>query len=524
MTLTHLRIALFGNVQVYGSRPGQPINNGLFDYSKNVQLINTGIRVMKKASPPKNGNATTLGRDLINGQQQTDDVESQLYKSIISNHTETDESEAFQSLISSNANSHKEYKFKSLDINSNHKKKQRKKTPEDRHIEFLIRKIAAITHNENNKSNGILDNFIRVPDTEQLRQHVADKSRNNFELDANTYKIRFSLRVPTSYRLAGSFDHPHYPICHRIVALMKCKPLSEEQKQQKELTYYSTVKISLESHVNMHSAEYQKCVQTEVVYQHMNSRSLFYNYMLSSSSTLSSWVQRLLHSNQKRTPIESQETSPSRIFLSSYLRAYAEIHQQVFLRSQFIPLQIKLDNHTQPHFSITVIKITIDFLRRIFMTCSLSEEVEKKLITSKCVEFSLGTTRNDAEAAASFSHLFEPDTRHCFDLSKVLKIPEDCSCTIAPETTKQVYGLGYDLEIRIEVSGVLTEAVWQSKSANLKKDIAATERIYVATDKQITTHPEFKPYTPYCEPYYHKLKKYTLQLRPLNVAVANSTC
>lgn len=460
--VSHLRIALFGNVQVYGNHPGHAMANGLFDYRQNEQLINTGLRIIGGSVHNSNDHVTptlTLDQDNTTKDILRDERRWRL-------HCRRDQ--------------------RGTDDMSNKKIVPNKKTPEDRHIERLIRRVAAIDHTTN-VCSGILN--------DPVCNNYKDEESSAFELNANSTTrntIAFSIRVPTSRRLSGTFDHPHYPISYRIVAIMKC-----QDKDGNEMTCYSTVRLRLEPFMNIHASKYKSRIQSDPVlhYVHKNNGLLsgVCTSILSSSTILTHWLQEMT----------LKRISPS-TYCSSYLQSHLELPKQAFERSQYIPLELKILNHAATHFKISAIKIHVEFIQHINMTCSMNEEVEGRTIQSATVVF------KSSEEEIGDDIVFFKHANMTFDLSKLIQVPDDCTCTISCESTKNVFALGYDLDVKLDVTGITQR----------NDPILQEPHSYCANNKNFLKQEDALSLPK--EPYHHKFKTYTLHLEPIPVIVGNS--
>ncbi|KAG2233158.1 hypothetical protein INT48_001651 [Thamnidium elegans] len=485
--VNHLRIALFGNVQVYGNHPGQPMTNGLFDYQKNEQLINTGLRIVKKSSTPQQ----TVMETRDNVTQGLDSEEEEDGNILYDErrwrlHCRRDEINAIESDIHP--------------IETGNKKPKSKKKPEDRHMERLIRRVAEIDHTTN-KSSGILN------DPTCSKHQLSFEESSAFELNVNpsitNNTIAFSILVPTSRRLSGTFEHPHYPISYRIVAIMKC-----QDKKNSEMICYSTVKLRLEPFVDIHAHPFKPHIQSKPTRHYVRSKnnvlSGVFTFVLSSSSVLTHWLSKMSQKQNKRI-------SPSTDYCSSFIQSHLELPKQAFERSQYVPLQLKLANHAS-HFKISAIQIRIELVRRINMICSMNEEVECSTVQSTAVIFKSSEEEENEDELVFFKH-----ANMEFDLSKIIQIPENSTCTIFPESTKEVFTLNYDLDVKLRITGVLQDNVNDETMTSILQE----PYHYHATHKNIIKHQEDDLSLPK-EPYHHKFKTYTMHLEPLTIVVGNS--
>jgi hypothetical protein len=508
--VTHLRVALFGNVQVYGNHPGHPMTNGLFDYKKNEQLVNTGLRIIRK-SPVI---STAEQRDTVcfndsdihfeTGQLPQDERHWRLLS--CRDRSDAEGQHQTAAVGSMHSSLHQQGMSSSSSPPEGRAKKRSNKTLEDKQMEKLIRRVAAIDHAAN-ISNGVFYLDQSILSTNSSRNEESNSSKNNsFPLGANTHQIRFAVRVPTSHRLSGTFDHPHFPIGYRVVCIMKCK--SSNGGDDRDMICYATVKLRLEPYIDVNSLTFSTPIQTssKILYVQKDNGLItgVYTYALSSSSTLTQWMYRLAQwKHQKQSRV-----SP----FSSYLQAHLELPKQAFGRSQYIPLKLKLANFASTHFKVSDIKITLELIRRINMTCSVSEEMESILVQLATVLFK--GSGEDPQQPVTDDIVFFKHASLCFDLSKVIKIPDDCVCSIFSESTKDVFTLGYDVNVRLDVTG-LTQKMEATPNGEEEEEGVT----YVATDKHILENAAQVSLPK--EAYQHKLKTYTFHLDPLTVIVGN---
>lgn len=489
ITVHHLRIALFGNVQVYGKRPGQPINNGLFDYQRNEQLINTGLRIIKKRSPLHQEEEEHEKEDNESTEVLSDETRWKL-------HCKRDEINTVDSGLATIT------------------KVKNKKSPEDRHMEGLIRRVAALD-NKKSKNSGVF-----TADPVYNRCQHDDQGKDAFELNANTsttHAISFSIRIPTSRRLSGTFEHPHYPISYKVVVVMKCK-----DDDNNEFICYSTIKVRLEPFVDIHAPIYQSSIQSKPTRQYVTSRHPILNGVLSILSSSSGWL------NKSSSPSSSQQTQQNKLTTShtsgcaSFIQSRIELPKQAFNRDQFIPLKLNLENSNTSHFNIFSIQICVTLARRINMICSMNEEVEYLKIQSSTVLFKSSEEENEEEDVNFFKY-----SSMKFDLSNLIQIPKDSTCTIITEATKESFTLNYDLEVQLQLTGAIIQQQQQQQLEIVPDEsldlIAKEPHSYIASDRHwVNQQEEELSLILPKDPHQHKLKTYTLQLDPLTVIVGSS--
>lgn len=496
--VSHLRIALFGNVQVYGSHPGHPLTNGLFDYQKNEQLINTGLRIVRRSSSPTVDDGSSI-QDIISPPPlpTTEQHEDNTRVNHPSNEEEItslgDERRWRLYCRRDDRASGDQYGRQSAKNTPNIK------TPEDKHIEKLIRKAAAIDHTSN-VSSGVLD--------DDMECFYREETSSAFELNpasSATNAISFSIRVPTSRRLSGTFDHPNYPISYRVVAIMKCR-----DKENNEITCYSTVRLRLESSIDVNSRQFSKRIQSNPTRHFVQSKnnlmSGFYTYVLSSSSVLTHLLYKMTQRKSKVSPN----------YCGSYVQCHLELSKQAFERSQYIPLELKLSNNATPNFKISAIKIYMEFTRRVNMTCSMNEEVEGKVLQTSTVVFK---SLEEEESEDGQDIVFFKHANMCFDLSKLIQVPDDCTSTITAESTRSVFSLNYDINVKLDITGVIhrTDQDYTTISPSVHQEEI---HYYYANDRHIVKEQPQDNLPK--EPYHQKFKTYNVQLEPIAVVIGNS--
>ncbi|KAI9364198.1 hypothetical protein BD770DRAFT_314134 [Pilaira anomala] len=482
ITVHHLRIALFGNVQVYGKRPGQPINNGLFDYQRNEQLINTGLRIVKKRFP--------LHQEEEHEKEDNESTEVLSDETRWKLHCKRDEINTVDSGLATIT------------------RVKNKKSPEDRHMEGLIRRVAALDYRKS-KNSGV---FTADP-VYNCCQHD-DQGKDAFELNANTsttHAISFSIRIPTSRRLSGTFEHPHYPISYKVVVVMKCK-----DDDNNEFICYSTIKVRLEPFVDIHAPIYQSSIQSKPTRQYVTSRHPILNGVLSILSSPSGWLNKSSPSQQTQ---QNKLTTSYTSGCASFIQGRIELPKQTFNRDQFIPLKLNLENSNISHFNIFSIQICVTLARRINMICSMNEEVEYLKIQSSTVLFKSSEEEKKEEDVNFFKY-----SSMKFDLSNLIQIPKDSTCTIFTEATKESFTLNYDLEVQLQVTGAIRQQQQLEDIPYESLDpIPKESHSYIATDRhRVNQQEEELSLILPKDPHQHKLKTYTLQLDPLTVIIGTS--
>ncbi|CAO3701727.1 unnamed protein product [Rhizopus microsporus] len=426
--VSYLRVALYGNVQVCGSQREVPLYNGLFDYHKNAQLINKGIRIMKRSS-----HDNAIGSESHHLEVVAEE-----------NHGAFNENES--------DHSHEQRHHVAPE-------KKRKKSEQDKQIERLIRRIADDDFDKDSSHGTFVDD-----------SHLYDHSNERtYSLDGKKSNVRFSIGVPISQKLGGTFDHPNYPITYRIIAIMKCTTNNSQQ----HLTCYSTAKVRLEPYLDIHAPEFRSPLQS---------------------------AQARLYLSGNNNPTSSTSNSHQTTFFSnsSYLLGHLEIPVQAFERLDAIPLKLKLIN-TCPSFKIYALKVKAQLTQRILMTCSFGEAAEYKTIMEKQILFN----SNEHSILGSNGTLATLDTpKLSFDLSKLIHIPPGCVCSIPSKSTREIFSLVHDINVKLEIDGALLK--------KLKNDTISYEGLTQSENGGSVRQ------------YQSNRKVYEMEIEPLPIIIGNS--
>ncbi|CEJ04953.1 hypothetical protein RMCBS344292_18901 [Rhizopus microsporus] len=440
-----LRVALYGNVQVCGSQREVPLYNGLFDYHKNVQLINKGIRIMKR---PGHDN-------VISSESHHLEVVAEEHHGTF-NEDESDHSHERRHCVAP--------------------EKKRKKSEQDKQIERLIRRIADDDFDKDSSHGTFVDD-----------SHLYDhNNERTYSLDGKKSNVRFSIGVPMSQKLGGTFDHPNYPITYRIIAIMKCAT----DDSQQHLTCYSTAKVRLEPYLDIHAPEFRSPLQSAQARLYLSGNNNIFKNICSC----------LLPNSLLIKPTSSTSNSHQTTFFSnsSHLLGRLEIPVQAFERSDAIPLKLKLINMC-PSFKIYALKVKAQLTQRILMTCSFGEAAEYKTIMEKQILFN----SNEHSILGSNGTLATLDTpKLSFDLSKLIHIPPSCVCSIPSKSTREIFSLVHDINVKLEIDGALLK--------KLKNDTISYEGLTQSENGGSVRR-------------YQSIRKvYEMEIEPLPIIIGNS--
>jgi hypothetical protein len=477
----HLRIAFYGSVQVCGKERTMPLTGGLFDYHKNVQLLNRGLRIVKKHKEHDSAlQNQALG--VISDYQQSTLNEEQ--NEMLLFQAEATEKERHKAQCG---------RQETVQVTE---PKRKKKSEEERRIERLIKQIAD-TDFDKDTSYGTIE-------SKDLTYACFNDKSSVFELEANTHNVRFSIHVPISRKLPGTFDHPNYPISYRLVAIMNCF-----DNDQKEILCYSTAKVRLEPMMNDTWQEFCSCAQSSetslLISDNSNIFKSFCNYVLSCSSLLTKSRYSKAHANVL------PEAMP--LCSSNQLQSYIELPTQVFGRSEMLPLKVKLLN-TSIHFKISVLKINVQLSQRIVMTCGFGETTESKALMSKRFVFN---SADETPSGYDEHFTFFDCNNMCFDLTGLLHVPPSCAYSIPSNSTKEVYSLVHDISVNLEIEGII-----RAKTINPEPKLDMTEVIYFAREDNIFVHERNQAVKKLNIQGDRVYKSYRMHLNPLQVFVDHS--
>lgn len=450
--VSHLRVVLYGNVQVYGTQRNTPLSNGLFDYQKNIQLISKGLRIIKR--PTNHIHSSTM---------QLQNLETDNH---CNNTNENNNDEP--SPPRNEATRQRRWTLHSKPKEKANKSKKQKQDDEEKYVQNLVKQIADNDFDKDT-SHGAFVN-------EDFVHGLPSEENQTFNLDANTCHVGFSITVPISKTLPGTFDHKHYPVTYRLVAIMKCS-----DNNQNEILCYSTTKVCLEPYIDVQSPKFSSHIQSSPVKILVpGSGSIFrgfYSCLLSSSSVMNSFFIKSIS--------KSRASSINTLLCASpQLRGYLELPKQAFERSESIPLRINLLN-TCSNFKIHTLKIEVQLAQQIIMTCSFGETTEQKLITAKKILFRSNDGHTAISSGSSSNYISFDSPRMCFDLSKLMKVPSDCVYSIPSVSTRDVFYLTHDINVRLEIEGALV-----TKTNHYIPKIDMTEVVYSPSQESASTLSE----------------------------------
>ncbi|KAG0164473.1 hypothetical protein DFQ28_010271 [Apophysomyces sp. BC1034] len=407
----YLRVALFGHCQVY-DQPGHPLIHGMFDYLENKQFLNTGFRITRRPNEISSGSDDNSAADAgcPTGEQQQQQQQQH------------------------------------CNAKSAHSPKTKKnKSRLDKSVERLIHDVASSeTEAGAHKSN-----------LSKFRATLINAGKDApFMLPSNKHHIQFSLRVPNTRNLPGTFDHHHFPIQYRLVAIMLCKHIQSGI----EMTTYNTVLFKLEPHVNIASdLRFASPLQTNWASCWVGNTSWWGASwpMFTSKWRISrSWIN---HTEDNESVDDKQRCIRTmwldRLFQGTrsswwrlgsgrdrpcgYLRCAARLPRQAFVRGQTIPLRVDLINDA--NIPLAAVSVHVALVRKILMTSHLGEPVESTVMFETNPVFWEGREET-----------FRSKKMH-FDLADTLYVPENCTCTVSSEATRDTIEILHEIQVKVYV-------------------------------------------------------------------------
>ncbi|CAO3678582.1 unnamed protein product [Rhizopus stolonifer] len=467
--ISHLRVVLYGGVQVFGKRRDIPLSNGLFDYQKNIQVINKGMRIIKRPT-----NCTLTDSE---------------YRQSLTNQQDNESPKP--------AKRHR-WKLNSKQRVGVNQSKKQKIDDEEMCIQKLVKEIADADF-EKDTSHGVFD------DADFVHNFPSDKNCT-FDLEAKTHHIGFSVAIPMSKSLPGTLDHQNYPITYRLVAIMRC---SDDNK--KETMCYSTTKVCLEPFVDIQSPKFSSSIRSSPIKVLVPGSSSAFRSLYSCLQSSSMIMNSLL---VKSICPKTRFSTNALLSAPPQLLGYMELPRQAFERSENIPLKVKLSN-TCSNFRISTLKIQVQLLQSINMTCSFGETAEHKAIVTKSVVFKNSDDDTENLTSCNDGIISLDGLNICFDLSKLVKVPSNATCSISSEATRETFSLVHDIGVKLEIEGALIK-----KSCNQEPKIEMTEVVY--SPNQENTLLDTRVPERIATQDHIISKKYCMDLGTLPIAIGNS--
>lgn len=512
----NLRVAVYGHACVHGDQRDQPFRNALFDCKKDVKLISTGIRIIRRHRQ----SAYNSG---MHSQQQPASAAFHHSTSIVLDNaygcTET-----IVHFRSGKAEEKTVVKAKSVtacdfvaDTGDGLDRRRWKlhtdtkiKEQKSKIIEKLLETVSSAAYTSGSAT------LNRVEDgQDEDRLYLLDND--------SVHRIRFSISIESRRSLPGSFNHPNYPIQYYIVALLIYStnqdpaarhlafaklPLSFAPSpvphcgfQRTNPTYLaitngkfarllSTVQRRVTSSRRPHRAArvgpfIEKSMSTQKLIDGTSSSS--------SSSTSISWVDRLVHQLSQRYSQQKRRRQQKR---RQHLACSLELPWRTLTHGEQVPLRVHLTNQGVEIHQITV---RAKMMRRIFMTCSTGEVVESIVLLDTSVTLTgeeaaqisyepeeeadgvswlsaaedsaldlVEELSNQKKSALSIildeppqgtydiksSSVFSLMARELvLDLRDVLQVPQSCGYSVSPEMTRGTFEIAYEMDVKVYVQG-----------------------------------------------------------------------
>ncbi|KAI8075236.1 hypothetical protein BC940DRAFT_287809 [Gongronella butleri] len=241
MQILHLRVVFYGHVQVHGERPDQPLQNGIFDYLRNEQLINSGVRIARRPS------LVTTGATPSTSAAATTSTSAEHTMSVISRlNTATSSSTASQ----------------------HHQQQQQngKKTRVDRLVESLIRQCAV--HEQSNATMVCHD--LKLYDFPP--SHVYTVAANSKQ-----HRVKYSVPIPPRKPIPASFSHAHCPIRYYAIAIMLHKTIETKGGESTYRVSFARVPVQFEPIVNVMASTFTGLLRESTRIWLGSQRSVFFS-------------------------------------------------------------------------------------------------------------------------------------------------------------------------------------------------------------------------------------------------------
>lgn len=485
----YLRLSVYGHAQIYDT-PGKPLSVGLFDYERDVRVLSTGIRIVRKPPPVFDAKrrkskdkmvirpAESVVCDNVNEDEMDDEGEN-----------EDDEGDA-------------------------RKRKRERETVIDQLVQQLV---AQCGQDPPPRPAGPTTFSTRFADDPTF---LNDKT---YTLDQGMlHRLHFSLPIDSSRPLPGSFDHPHFPIQYYCIAVLVYRtaqtgdamlvshqvlpvarfdptPLPNDPygltcsrvryawiTDSKLNRLLLTVRQRKQRHVMVRSSDsQQKLIGTS---EPRPSRSPAIalptpSCSLSSSSSPSSswWVRRLLSHISYYCV-----TRRWQVLDTPFLSCSLQIPRRALRPGDPIPLRVMVENNKVHLLQVT---LTVRLLRKIYLTLSMGELAETTVCYTATAtltgdepyhlqgddddddeneglqqDYFVGQEQPSSSLPSGGGAGLEPfktATHLIFDLSKGIRVPADSSMgdacggtTVLPDMTRGTFQVSYELDVQVHFSSL----------------------------------------------------------------------
>ncbi|KAI8146109.1 hypothetical protein BJV82DRAFT_600549 [Fennellomyces sp. T-0311] len=476
--VVNLRASLFGSARIHGDSPDQPLLAGLFDYKKDVKIISTGIRIVRRQKTDTSLQDIEV-RQHIPRKRSKDKARLTLIDHDFD--VRPDEQEGVHS--------------GGEDIDTNGCQDSSRKSPSklarDNAIAQLMEKIALGAPSDKCSSSHGLPVQIRNGNDEE------DKS---YSLDYNkSHRIRFSIPINTKRSLPGTVDDPNFPIRYSIAALLM---YTTDHNPNERYISYTVLPLEFQPspvNPNSHEKYFLSGLKTNPVSVWITNskldqlvlsvkrrepvktvpppRNTTYGTIQTVSFTgcnsvpiyNTTWMGRLL--NQ----LSHYYVQRRKVLETPYLSCSLELPQEAFAHGDTIPLRIHVEN-TGLDISQAIVKTQL--VQTIYMTHSCGELVRETLIDQATTLFTGNdpiqlvpiNDQSSIKSAAKDSGMdldvkwegyndSHIERNLCssriivFDLTKVLNVPDQCAYTVLPDMSKNAFEISYQLKVTLSVTG-----------------------------------------------------------------------
>ncbi|ORY95519.1 hypothetical protein BCR43DRAFT_506013 [Syncephalastrum racemosum] len=487
----YLRLSVYGHVQIHDS-PGKPLSVGLFDYERDIRILSTGIRIVRKPQPVFDATRRKSKDKMVI--RPADSV-------VCDDEEDEDEDEDEDDKGDGVGNDTEE--------GDSLRKKRERETVIDGLVQQLVAQCGQDPPPRPAGPTTFNTRYAKDP------TFLNDKT---YTLDHGMlHRLRFSLPIESSRPLPGSFDHPHFPIRYYCIALLVYRTAQTGNAmlvshQVLPVTRFDPSPLpndpygltcSKVRYAWITDSKFDKLLlamrqrkQRQVMVRSSDSQQKLIgtnerlssvttspksSASVSSSSPSSWWIRRLLSHISYYCV-----TRPWQILETPFLSCSLQIPRRVLRPGDPIPLRVMVENNKAHILQVT---LTVRLLRKIYLTLSMGELAETTVCYTSTATltgdepFHLLGDEDDAgneglqdyfvgqeEPSSSPSsggggdggaglEPFKTATHLIFDLSKGIRVPADSSMggcyggtTVLPDMTRGTFQVSYELDLQAHFS------------------------------------------------------------------------
>lgn len=498
------QVYIYGIAQVCGDEPGQPLKGDLFDYKKNVKLLSSAIKIVRRPT-----SKITDPSSSINKQLSFLPTKETFHRSIISENAANSTDKRAEK--ENNRRSWYENASKYFVIDE----VQSQSSGMDKDVEAKVQRDKLIQRKVHRVVSSNLEygtERLKSSEKEQI-MNIQDDARYTLDIDT-LHRVRFSITISNKRSLPGSFEHPHFQIRYRAVAVMIYTASDDPNR-----IFLQYIAVPLAFAPSYTAAECLPDKQPHQVSAWITSRRLD-RWLLSTQKEytmtnlegeqeqehLYSWITRLLAYYCSKS---------GRLSRIPYVSCTLQLKHQVVEPGVSVPLVLHLEQHGMLATSATV---HIKLIRQVFMTYSVGELVDTSVVSVSKSTVDLTdldgkiscndtddrspadsaldmdiATKDGKSAAKDNSHpafRYLPGTIK-IDLSQVFRVPLDSAWATTPEMTRGTFEVAFELQVKVLVT---IDTTYSSDPGR----IIASEKVLSATAQDKTLHDNVQGNNSYC--------------------------